>query len=180
MRIARIVIVLIALAASVAYSDVASACSLALRAEAERFSEAKAAFVGTAVSSRPVDGSSFVTYVFRVDEVHKGELGETIELQADSGVTPVAGGFAMSSCGLTFQMGAQRAMYLSRGDDGTWGTSLAQLTTPEQLRAVPAPRAKIAARKRAAAKRRAAARRRAAAKRRAGRRPQTARVGDRA
>ncbi len=98
----------LALVALGAFAASASACSCPWKPDAERFAAAEAAFVGTLVDRHVIDRYRSV-HVYRVDEVHKGAFGETVEIE-----TATDGG----TCGLPPQTGTQSAIYPRRFEGG--------------------------------------------------------------
>jgi hypothetical protein len=129
-KVGRLVLVLLVLGA--VWAPSASACSCAGRSDAERLTDAGAAFVGTLVERRELprlaplesSGDPFVN-VYRVEQVHKGTLGETVEVHTvRSGAT----------CGLEEPVGTRIALYL-RSTPAGWSGGLCSQTTPEGMAA---------------------------------------------
>ena len=171
MRLVRIVLLLLVLCAVGAAE--ASACSCAGRPDGPRLADAGAAFVGTLVERRelprlaPLQSSAdpFVN-VYRVEQVHKGALGETVEVHTVR---------SSATCGLDEPVGTRVALYL-RATPAGWAAGSCNLTTPEGMAAAangpvvdpgprstaPCPGVKQARKARTRAKQRAKARLRAA------------------
>ncbi len=121
------VFVALALAGLGAFAASASACSCAWKPDADRFTAAEAAFVGTLVEHRVV-GEFRAVQVYRVDEVHKGAFGETVEIHtAESGGT----------CGLSNQLGNQVALYPVRRN-GVWDAGACDVGSVAGMRAAAA------------------------------------------
>lgn len=116
----------------------AHACSCAYGDPRERLAEADGAFIGTLVSQteteppdpdEPVSSGRDNTYTFTVEEVFKGDIGETIEVHA-----PADG----ASCGLEMGIGQQDGLFLYM-DEGLWRSSLCSRVDPQELRDAAAP-----------------------------------------
>ncbi len=116
----------------------AHACSCAYGDPRERLAEADGAFIGTLVSQteteppdpdEPISSGRDNTYTFTVEEVFKGDIGETIEVHA-----PADG----ASCGLEMGIGQQDGLFLYM-EDGLWRSSLCSRVNPQELRDAAAP-----------------------------------------
>ena len=124
-RVVRLLLVLLVLGA-VGAAD-ASACSCAGRPDGERLADAGAAFVGTLAERReqprtsPEQSSAdpFVN-VYRVERVHKGTLGATVEFHTVR---------SSGTCGLDEPVGTRVALYLRSTPSG-WSAGSCSLTTP--------------------------------------------------
>lgn len=102
------------------------ACSCVMMTPEEHLREADAAFVGLLVSREdPRGGSSAeeVAWTFRVEQVAKDELEETIEVM--SPVEP-------ASCGFQLRDGARAGILLHRGN-GTWHGSMCSVIGADQM-----------------------------------------------
>jgi hypothetical protein len=102
------------------------ACSCVMMTPEEHLREADAAFVGLLVSREdPRGGSSAeeVAWTFRVEQVAKGELEETIEVM--SPVEP-------ASCGFQLRDGARAGILLNRGN-GTWHGSMCSVISADAM-----------------------------------------------
>jgi hypothetical protein len=132
----RLILVALAVVTCGVFAVDAFACSCAARPDAERFAEAQGAFVGTLVERRDLSqpgrpfistGDPFVN-VYRVDEVHKGSFGATVEIRTVRND---------ATCGLDHPVGTQIALY-PRERDGAWHGGTCDVTTIEGMRAAAA------------------------------------------
>jgi hypothetical protein len=115
----------------------AAACSCAIGDPRAMLAGSDAAFVGTFVEkhepARIVTSADDAVYVFRVERVVKGSLGDTVEV-----VSPTSG----ASCGLEVSPGDRIGLFLTR-EAGVWRSVLCLQIEPERLlaavRPLPAP-----------------------------------------
>jgi hypothetical protein len=117
----------------------ALACSCAYGDPRERLAEADGAFIGTLVSQtetdppepgEPVSSDRDNTYTFTVEEVFKGDIGDTVEVHA-----PADG----ASCGLEMHPGDTDGLFLYLDEEGLWNSSLCSRVPPNELREAAAP-----------------------------------------
>ncbi|MFC4059092.1 hypothetical protein ACFOWE_12345, partial [Planomonospora corallina] len=112
-RVLAVLAVLLALAAAVVSAPgTACACSCVRMGPAEQVEHATAVFTGTVTAVRrtpggPLDPEPPVVYVFRADQVYKGELGAEVE---------VASSTSSAACGYAFTVGARYLVLAS--DEG--------------------------------------------------------------
>jgi hypothetical protein len=112
------------LVVSLALAADAFACSCIRPNLVRDLPRADGAFVGT-VLERHV-GRQTVTYLFRVEQVYKGEIENRIEL-----VTPASG----AACGLEVAVGQRIGLLLTRAD-GEWRSGLCSQVDPSAFLAL--------------------------------------------
>jgi archaeosine-15-forming tRNA-guanine transglycosylase len=115
--------------------DRSLACSCALGDPRSTLASTDAAFIGTLVARTepepgPIRSSADpVTLTFRVEEVVKGGLGGTVDVEtASSG----------ASCGLEVEIGGRTGLFLLRRE-GKWTSNLCLQIAPRDLRAAARP-----------------------------------------
>ena len=134
---ARLLVVVLALAALLFGAARANACSCLARDPRSALEGADAAFIGRLIATRPVSPrkgpfrSSFepTVFTFRVEEVVKGTLARRVDVRSAA---------TSASCGVGAEVGDRVALLLDR-HGGRWRSDVCSQMTPRVLRAAATP-----------------------------------------
>jgi hypothetical protein len=130
MRVRVVSSVFGAFLAVLAFAPVAQACSCAAADPRDRLDDAAGAFIGRLVSRDPAPQDAHsTTYHFKVDEVFKGDIGSTVDVESSTNG---------ASCGFEVAPGEQMGFLLERSG-AQWHGGLCGQIDPEELRGAAKP-----------------------------------------
>ncbi len=113
-----------------ALAPAAHACSCFRGDPRTQLEQADGAFIGKLQSVDPAPPNAFTTtYHFAVDEVFKGNIGDTVDVESSTNG---------ASCGFEVQRGQQMGFFLQR-EGSTWTGGLCGQIAPDELRKAAAP-----------------------------------------
>jgi hypothetical protein len=118
----------VAAAALAVTAEPASACSCAIVDAREALGRFDGALIGTVIERKDASQDG-VTFVFRVEERFKGDLGATVDVRTPSN---------SAACGIEAPLGTRMGLFLER-ESGRWVGTLCSQVEPARLREAARP-----------------------------------------